>query len=339
MDNVSTANGNNDWAGGEPAERAMQDLCQRVREGRRIDWDRDATRGIIADLASQILSRPWPGRQGPTDRLVLLVMLRLSARYGKLVHYVDVRGMAAMAGISPPTVVKSYRRLRKAGWLVRIEMRRQQQDAITYLVSPLRAVSADRYMYNLLTPAHPGPGSTVAAAASQPAAGSGGVPEMGAEAGGVPEAGAGGVSDTDTHSVQLDELLRWAPTPLGVLLGPSVVWVALHLTGHPQTVSALARTAMVSRPAAHGALRNQLRLHGLAVQTPAGWVRGVPLAEYVLDPVPETVARRNARYEQERSAFYYRIGMRNAENNPRLRQDPEWQDEMEALRIMGKVKA
>jgi hypothetical protein len=92
-----------------------------------------------------------------------------------------------------------------------------------------------------------------------------------------------------------------------VHLGPAAIDVYLALA-EPRKVAVIAEMAEVSYGTAYDVLTKRLGPKGLAVRTGEGrsqrWGRGIPLEEYVLDPDPGTVAKRDAVDKADRELHY-----------------------------------
>jgi DNA-binding transcriptional ArsR family regulator len=99
-----------------------------VREKPAITRPQDAD-GVLAALRDLVLERAWPGAAGSTDRAVLLELIKIGMRTGRLTVGASQRRLAELVGSQRhQTVGASLRRLREAGWVAR-ERRGQREQA------------------------------------------------------------------------------------------------------------------------------------------------------------------------------------------------------------------
>lgn len=78
--------------------------------------DRPEAVAAVAGIRNAADDRPWPGRQGTTDRTVLEALLTLAQRGGGPVFRASERQIAEEANASRRAVARSLERLTAAGW-------------------------------------------------------------------------------------------------------------------------------------------------------------------------------------------------------------------------------
>jgi hypothetical protein len=261
----------------------------------RDDKCRRLVRDISRDLRNQVEYSCWKGKAGKTDRAVMLIILKHASRSGRLDHYLDQRTMALNTGVTPRTANKSLHRLMDAGWIIRIAgSRKKPTDAFTYVINHARSVVYVGYLDSLISTLTCGDRSQASPVES---------PSEGQN----PSSPQYRVTQSNPHRRVSRQALKWAGTELGVLLGSGATEVALCLTAEPRKISEIARSAGVCYSTASNALRKKLKPKGLAVLTPDGWIKGISLGEYVLDPDPGIVQKRRELYERERSEHYLKF--------------------------------
>lgn len=275
------------------------------RDGDPSRWDRVKVAALVSELRRAAVTARWPGKAGKTDRAVLLHALDMAGQFARLHLKLACRDAGLRAGVVAMTASRSLRRLIAAGWLVRLPVPREDCDAYTYLLSPLKAARAPSLSLPdscIGSDLHGCPADSRSEDTGQACATGG--PEGPAAPGNPGICPAQGVSaDQDVTETAAMRAARIAPTELGVHLGSCVTEVGLCLTGKPQRVSELARKAAVSTATVSRALR-VLAGMGAAAKAELGWIAGKPLEGYRLDP--QRVKARIARVEDDRSAHYAR---------------------------------
>ena len=275
-----------------------------------ITPNRKTVESICNDVRARVLAHEWKGKQGRTDWAVMLTALDVAQYSGLATVRLDARTMSFAAGVSPITASRSLRRLAKADqWLHRIPARRAH-DAYAYVIMHPRTLP---HMYKFRPP-YPGTGGwegewwreresecTCEGECSYcPDCDQCWTPDVTTLIDLLSDMG-----KTYTYGGTRDALLI-GRTELGVLLGTSAVWVALRLTDSPQAVKAIALASGVNYSTVGKVLREKLAPRRLAIRDGKGWVRGIPLESYTLDPPVNIVGKRRARIVRERWEFHNR---------------------------------